>query len=37
MEIRNLDFSYGEADFIKNLSGKIEKGKITTILGPNGS
>ena len=37
MEIRNLDFSYGEATFIKNLSGTIEKGKITTILGPNGS
>lgn len=36
MEIRKLDFSYGEADFIKNLSGKIEPGKITTILGPNG-
>lgn len=37
MEIRNIEFSYGEAEFIKNLSGNIEKGKITTILGPNGS
>lgn len=37
MEIRKLDFSYGDSEFIKNLSGKIEKGKITTILGPNGS
>lgn len=37
MEIKHLDFSYGEAEFIKNLSGRIEKGKITTILGPNGS
>lgn len=37
MEIKNLDFSYNEAPFIKNLSGCIEPGKITTILGPNGS
>lgn len=37
MEINKIDFSYGEAEFIKDLSVKIEKGKITTILGPNGS
>ncbi len=36
MEIKDIDFSYGDADFIKALSGNIEKGKITTILGPNG-
>lgn len=37
MEIKHLNFSYGEKEFIKNLSSRIEKGKITTILGPNGS
>ncbi len=37
MEIKNLDFSYSDAEFIKNLCGRVEKGKITTILGPNGS
>ncbi len=36
MEIKKLKFSYGEKNFIEGLSGKIEKGKITTILGPNG-
>lgn len=37
MEIRNLEFSYGESEFIRDLCGRVEKGKITTILGPNGS
>lgn len=37
MEIKNLQFSYNESPFIDDLSGRIEKGKITTILGPNGS
>ena len=36
MEIKKISFSYGEKTFINGLSGKIEKGKITTILGPNG-
>lgn len=36
MEIKKLSFSYGDKRFIEDLSGKIEKGKITTILGPNG-
>ena len=36
MEIKKLTFSYRDKSFIKGLSGKIEKGKITTILGPNG-
>lgn len=36
MEIKDVKFSYGDKKFIRNLSGKIEKGKITTILGPNG-
>lgn len=36
MEIKNLSFSYHDKKFIENLSGTIEKGKITTILGPNG-
>ena len=36
MEIKKLTFSYGDRSFIKDLNGTIEKGKITTILGPNG-
>ncbi len=36
MEIKDINFSYGAADFIRNLSGTVEVGKITTILGPNG-
>lgn len=36
MEINNLKFSYTDKEFINNLSATIEKGKITTILGPNG-
>lgn len=37
MEIKEISFSYGEDSFIRDLSGKIETGKVTTILGPNGS
>lgn len=36
MEIKNLTFSYTEQSFLEDLSATIEKGKITTILGPNG-
>ena len=36
MQIKNLDFAYEGRDFINNLNAQIEKGKITTILGPNG-
>lgn len=36
MEIREICFSYTEKPFIEQLSATIEKGKITTILGPNG-
>lgn len=37
MDIKNLTFSYGTEDFIKNINTTIEMGKITTIIGPNGS
>ena len=37
MDIKNIDFSYGEKPLIRELSTTIEKGKITTIIGPNGS
>lgn len=37
MEIKNLEFSYGNIPFIENLNVEIEPGKITTIMGPNGS
>lgn len=34
----NISFSYSkDKDFIKNLNINIPKGKVTTILGPNGS
>lgn len=36
MEIKKIAFSYGDRTFIEGLNGKIERGKITTILGPNG-
>ena len=36
MEIKHLFFSYGKNSVIKDLNLKIEKGKITTLLGPNG-
>ena len=35
---KNIEFSYdGNKEFIKDLNVNIQKGKITTILGPNGS
>ena len=38
IKVENLEFSYEkDKKLIKDLSVKIEKGKITTILGPNGS
>lgn len=36
MEVRDLSFSYGKNKVLKNVSLKIEEGKITTILGANG-
>lgn len=37
MEIKDLDFSYGEKPLIRHLCGKILRGQVTSILGPNGS
>ena len=37
MDIKKIDFSYGDKPFIRELSTTIEKGKITAIIGPNGS
>lgn len=37
MDIKQLQFSYGNKVFIDALSTSIERGKITTIIGPNGS
>lgn len=37
MDIKKLEFSYGDKPLIHELSTTIEKGKITTIIGPNGS
>ena len=36
MEVRNLSFSYGDKEVLKNLSFKIKRGKITTVMGSNG-
>ena len=36
MEIRNLRFSYGKNEVLKDISFKINRNKITTILGANG-
>ncbi len=37
MEVKNIDFSYGDKDFIKDLSVTFKEKKITSIIGPNGS
>lgn len=37
MEIRHLNFSYGQKQILNDLSLSFEKGKITTLLGANGS
>lgn len=36
MEVRNISFSYGKNKVLKDVSLKIEEGKITTIMGANG-
>ncbi|MFB0918056.1 MAG: ABC transporter ATP-binding protein, partial [Clostridiaceae bacterium] len=37
IEIRNLNFTYGNGFKIQNLNLEIPSGKFITILGPNGS
>ena len=34
MEVKNVCFSYGKNEILKGASLKIEKGKVTTIMGP---
>lgn len=34
--VRNLSFSYGEKQILRNLTLEIQKGKITTLMGANG-
>ncbi len=36
MEINNVSFSYGKNEVLRCVSVKIEKGRVTSILGPNG-
>src|SRR5690625_7950176 len=37
MEIKDITFSYDlKRNHLQHVNGKIEKGKITTIIGPNG-
>lgn len=36
IEINEVSFSYGKTEVLKKVTASIEKGKITTILGPNG-
>ena len=37
MEIRNLNFRYGDKNILNNINLSFEKGKISTLLGANGS
>lgn len=37
MEIKQVSFSYGDTSILQNVSAQIEKGCITSLLGPNGS
>lgn len=36
MEVKNIEFSYGDNKVLKGISFKIEEGKITTVIGANG-
>ena len=36
MEVKNVCFSYGKNEILKGASLKIEKGKVTTIMGEIG-
>lgn len=36
IEIKNLSLSYGKNEILKDLSVNFEKGKITSVIGPNG-
>lgn len=36
MEVRGLSFAYGKNKVLKDVSLKIEEGKVTTIMGANG-
>lgn len=36
MEVKNLCFSYGKNNVLDNISFKVDRGKITTIIGANG-
>ncbi|MBP2646126.1 MAG: amino acid transporter ATP-binding protein, partial [Firmicutes bacterium] len=37
LEAKNISLGFGESLVIKDLSFKVEKGKVISILGPNGS
>jgi len=37
VEVKNLYKRFGKVDVLKNINLKLEKGKITAILGPNAS
>ncbi|MGL4849904.1 MAG: ABC transporter ATP-binding protein [Clostridium sp.] len=37
LEIKNLEFSYGKKQILKDISFKCEEGQVVGILGPNGS
>ncbi|PAB57950.1 ABC transporter ATP-binding protein [Anaeromicrobium sediminis] len=36
-QVKNLSFSYGEKETLRNLNFQLEEGTMTTIIGPNGS
>lgn len=37
MKIKNIDFSYGQAEILKNMSFDIPQGQYISLIGPNGS
>ncbi len=37
MQVKNIDFSYNDNEFIKNLSVSFKENCVTSIIGPNGS
>ena len=37
LKIKNVSYSYGKINAIRNISMEVKKGKITALLGPNGS
>lgn len=37
MQVKNIDFAYGQAEILKNVSFEIPEGQFISLIGPNGS